>query len=155
MCVRCFASYSLFWGLGQLFWVFAACFAMAAGKSVLKASAVKWNEIRKALRQQCHLARVPVVRTKSAAVRAGVLQPPRAEAQVLLPINYNRNPIGLKKKALEVVCRFCFIPRSEAPWRRDGSGQICKLCATARRKENRKHRALKAKAAAEANAGPK
>ena len=71
MCVRCFASYSLFWGLGQLFWVFAACFAMAAGKSVLKASAVKWNEIRKALRQQCHLARVPVVRTKERGCSGG------------------------------------------------------------------------------------
>ena len=48
---------------------------MASRKTVLKVAATKWNAFRKELRQKCKLAGVPVERTRSGAVRAGLLPP--------------------------------------------------------------------------------
>lgn len=119
-------------------------------KSKQKTAAAKWNQIRKDLRKACRSAGMTVVRTKSAAVRAGFLPPLSSEVPPHPPIDHNRNPGGVRLKAAHVVCRCCSRPPSEVAWRRDGAGRICKQSAAVRRKENRKARALKAKMAAEA-----
>lgn len=125
---------------------------MASRKTVLKVAATKWNAFRKELRQKCKLAGVPVERTRSGAVRAGLLPPKRPVSKVHLPIDHNRNPTGLRKKTDNRVCRICLLPPSETTWRRDGSGQIRKPCAAKRRKQNRKTR-IAATAAFEATLG--
>lgn len=114
---------------------------MVCRKLVLQAAALKWNDIRKDLRCQCKLLGKPVERTKSGAVRAGVLSPAATEPDAQLPVDFNRNPTGLKNKSGEPMCRICFRPRSEVPWRTDGSGQICKACSAQRHKQNRHKRA--------------
>ena len=116
--------------------------AMGSRKLTLKAASERWNSIRKALRCHCKLVGVPVQRTFSGAVRAGLLSPRTCEPEIVLPVDHNRNPSGLKNQTGETMCRICSKPKSQVAWRSDGSGQICKACSAQRHKENRKKRAL-------------